>query len=79
VFPHRECRKSRFYNELFRPFEAEYQAMLPLRAEEWWTLGMAGICLTRVRGHSSTSGQAACTTSRRCSMIGWAKAGALRR
>src|SRR5437016_7082170 len=27
----------------------------------------------------STSGQAACTTSRRCSMIGWANAEALRR
>jgi DNA-binding CsgD family transcriptional regulator len=55
VFPHREFRKSRFYNELFRPFEAEYQAMLPLLAEEWWTPGMAGISLTRVRGQKDFS------------------------
>lgn len=74
IYPQREFRRSSFYNEVFRPFGAEYQAMLPL-APEWWIPGMTGISLTRARGQADFSAEDVGDLAR----VGSSLAGAARR
>jgi DNA-binding CsgD family transcriptional regulator len=54
VLPHREFQRTRFYNEFFRPFGAEYQ-VAALVAGEWWQPGMDIVSLTRSRGQRDFS------------------------
>lgn len=54
VLSHRHFRRTRFYNEFFRPFGAEYQVAMRL-AGAWWQPGMLVLSLTRVRGQRDFS------------------------
>jgi DNA-binding CsgD family transcriptional regulator len=54
VLSHRQFQRTRFYNEFFRPFGAEYQAAM-LLAGGWWQPGMVMLSLTRARGQRDFS------------------------
>lgn len=54
VLSHRQFQRTRFYNEFFRPFGAEYQVAMSL-AGGWWQPGMVLLSLTRARGQRDFS------------------------
>lgn len=54
VIPHVAFQRTRFYNEFFRSFDAEYQAALCIEGK-WWQPGMLVLALVRCTGQRDFS------------------------